>query len=175
MLREGFEAALVIAILYAYLRRTGRSELLGPMWAGVAAAALVSIGAGVLIHVTVDGLTGEARLYAFAVISLFAVAVLTWMIFWMRGHAWRLSKDLRSEMDEAITRRDHVRIGVVVAAFVAVLREGLEASLFLVAVATGSSGVQVLVGGLVGLAVAMVAGWMVVVGGRWLSIAPSFT
>lgn len=175
MLREGFEAALVIAILYAYLRRTGRSDLLPPMWTGVAAAAVVSVGAGVLIHVTVDGLTGDARLLAFAGISLFAVIVLTWMIFWMRSHAWRLSKDLKADMDEAITRRDNVRLGVVLAAFVAVLREGLEASLFLVAVATGGSGTQVMVGALLGLAIAMVAGWLVVVGGRRMPMRQFFT
>ena len=175
MLREGFEAALVIAILYAYLRRTGRGDLLPPMWVGVAAAVVVSIGAGVAIHLTVDGLTGDARMLAFAAISLFAVVVLTWMIFWMRSHASHLSKDLREEMGAVITRRDNVRVGVVIAAFVAVLREGLEASLFLVAVATGSSGTRVLIGGLLGLAIALVAGWLVVVGGRRMPMRQFFT
>lgn len=175
MLREGFEAALVIAILFAYLRRTGRADLLPPMWVGVGAAAAISIGAGVVIHLSVDGLTGDARMYAFAAISLFAVVVLTWMIFWMRAHASSLSKDLRSGMDQAIERHDNVRFGVVVAAFLAVLREGLEASLFLVAAATDGDGTQVLVGGLLGLAVAMVAGWLVVVGGRRMPMRQFFT
>lgn len=175
MLREGFEAALVIAILFAYLRKTGRADLLPPMWAGVGAAAALSIAAGVVIHLSVDGLTGEPRLYAFAAISLFAVVVLTWMIFWMRSHASSLSRELRSGMDEAIDTHDNVRFGVVVAAFLAVLREGLEASLFLVAAATSGGGAQVLVGGLLGLAVAMVAGWLVVVGGRRMPMRQFFT
>ena len=175
MLREGFEAALVIAILFAYLRRTGRADLLPPMWAGVAGAAAISVAAGVIIHVTVDGLTGDARLLAFAAISLFAVVVLTWMIFWMRSHASHLSTDLRGDLDEAMSRRGNVRLGVVLAAFVAVLREGLEASLFLVAVATGENGTQVLIGGLAGLAIALVAGWLVVVGGRRMPMKQFFT
>lgn len=175
MLREGFEAALVIAILFVYLRRTARADLLGPMWAGVGAAAVISVAAGVVIHVTVNGLTGTARLLAFAAISLFAVVVLTWMIFWMRSHAWRLSKDLRSDIDHAVTRRDNVRFGVMLAAFFAVLREGLESSLFLVAVATGESGVRVLIGGVLGLAIALVAGWLVVLGGHRMPMRQFFT
>lgn len=175
MLREGFEAALVIAILYAYLRKTERFDLLVPMWAGVAAATAISIGAGIALHLTVDGLTGDSRLWAFAGIALFAVAVLTWMIFWMRSHATSMSRELRSGMDEAMSRRDNVRVGVVAAAFLAVLREGLEAALFLVAAATGENGSRVLVGGLLGLAVALVAGWVVVVGGRRMPMKQFFT
>ncbi len=175
MLREGFEAALVIAILYAYLRKTGRGDLLVPMWAGVATAAAISVGAGIVLHLTVDGLTGDARLWAFAGIALFAVAVLTWMIFWMRSHARSMSRELRSGMDDAMSRRDNVRLGVVAAAFLAVLREGLEAALFLVAAATDDDGSRVLVGGLLGLAVALVAGWVVVVGGKRMPMKQFFT
>jgi len=175
MLREGFEAALVIAILYAYLRKTGRGDLLVPMWAGVATAGALSIGAGIVLHLTVDGLGGNARLWAFAGIAVFAVAVLTWMIFWMRSHAASMSRELRSDMDQAMTRRDNVRLGVIAAAFLAVLREGLEAALFLVAAATGDDGSRVLVGGLLGLAVALVAGWVVVVGGRRMPMKQFFT
>lgn len=175
MLREGFEAALVIAILYAYLRKTQRGDLLAPMWAGVVTAAAISIGAGIVLHLTVDGLTGVARLWAFAGIAVFAVAVLTWMIFWMRAHSASMSRELRSGMDDAMARRDNVRLGVVAAAFLAVLREGLEAALFLVAAATDDDGSRVLVGGLLGLAVAMAAGWLVVVGGRRMPMKQFFT
>ena len=59
MLREGFEAALVVAIVYAYIRRIGRPDLVGPMWQGVAGAAALSVGAGVVIHLTVENLVGR--------------------------------------------------------------------------------------------------------------------
>ena len=56
MLREGFEAALVVAIVYAYIRRIGRRDLVAPMWQGMAAAAAGSVAAGVVVHLTVENL-----------------------------------------------------------------------------------------------------------------------
>jgi Iron permease FTR1 family len=93
MLREGFEAALVVAIVYAYIRRIG--GLVAPMWQGMAAAAALSVAAGVVVHLTVENLQGELRLLAFAAVSLLAVVVLTWMIFWMRRQAHKIKGELR--------------------------------------------------------------------------------
>ena len=59
MQREGFEAALVVAIVYAYIRRIGRRDLVAPMWRGMAAAAALSVGAGIAVHLTVENLTGQ--------------------------------------------------------------------------------------------------------------------
>jgi high-affinity iron transporter len=58
MLREGFEAALVVAIVYAYIRRIGRRDLVAPMWQGMAAAAALSVAVGVVVHLTVENLQG---------------------------------------------------------------------------------------------------------------------
>jgi high-affinity Fe2+/Pb2+ permease len=77
MLREGFEAALVVAIVYAYIRRIGRPDLVGPMWQGMAATAALSVAVGVVIHLTVENLTGRPRLLAFAAVSMLAVVVLS--------------------------------------------------------------------------------------------------
>lgn len=177
MLREGFEAALVVAILFAYLQRSGRRHLLPALWAGVGAAVVVSVGAGIVIHSVAGSLEGKARSVTFAVICFTAVVVLTWMIFWMRQHARSISGELKSTMETAIeaSHGDRVGLAVAVAAFVAVAREGLEASLFLVAVATDSSGTRVFVGGLIGLAVAGGAGWLVVVGGKRLPLKQFFS
>ena len=62
MLREGFEAALVVAIVFAYLRKLERLDLARPVWAGVAAAAAISVVIGVIVHVTIGELEGAARL-----------------------------------------------------------------------------------------------------------------
>jgi high-affinity iron transporter len=175
MLREGFEAALVVAIVYAYILRIGRRDLVGPMWRGVLGAAALSVAAGVGIHVTVAGLEGRARLLAFAAVSLLAVCVLTWMIFWMRRQAWRIKGDLQRSVDEAVERGGNVRLAVMAVAFLAVAREGLEAALFLIAAATAERGVDVLVGGLAGLAVAGGLGWLVVLGGKRLPMRQFFT
>src|SRR5918996_5053022 len=100
MLRGGFEAALVVAIVYAYIRRIGRRDLVGPMWLGMAAAAALSIAAGVVVHLTIENLNGEPRLLAFAAVSLLAVAVLTWMIFWMRRQAQLIRGELQHGVDQ---------------------------------------------------------------------------
>ena len=175
MLREGFEAALVVAIVYAYIRRIDRPELAVPMWQGVAAAAALSVGVGIVVHLTVESLEGNARLLAFAAVSMLAVVVLTWMIFWMRSQAHRIKGELQGSVDQAIAAGGDVRLAVMTVAFLAVAREGLEAALFLIAAATTEDGWAVLVGGLLGLAGASVLGFLVVLGGRRLPMRQFFT
>jgi high-affinity iron transporter len=175
MLREGFEAALVVAIVYAYIRRIGRRDLVAPMWQGMAAAAALSIAAGVVVHLTVENLRGEPRLLAFAAVSLLAVVVLTWMIFWMRRQAHKIRGELQDGVDQAIAGGGDARLAVMTVAFLAVAREGLEAALFLIAAATTEEGWAVLIGGLIGLALASVLGALVVLGGRRLPMRQFFT
>jgi high-affinity iron transporter len=175
MLREGFEAALVVAIVYAYIRRIGRRDLVAPMWQGMAAAGALSVAAGVGVHLTVENLQGEPRLLAFAVVSLLAVGVLTWMIFWMRRQAHRIEGELEDSVDQAIAGPNDARLAVMTVAFLAVAREGLEAALFLIAAATTEDGWAVLAGGLIGLAAASVLGALVVLGGRRLPMRQFFT
>src|SRR4029453_11126090 len=174
MLREGFEAALVVAIIYAYIRKIDRPDLLRPMWYGVGAAAALSGVVGIVIHLSVDWLEGAARLPAFAAISLFAVVVLTWMIFWMRRHARAIRGELHHSIDVAMSKGRAIWWAVTLAAFFAAAREGLEASLFLIAAATTDSGAKVFVGGLIGLAIASIAGSLVVLGGKRLPMAQFF-
>jgi len=175
MLREGFEAALVVAIVYSYIRRIDRPDLVAPMWQGMAAAAALSVGVGIVVHLTIENLTGRARLLAFAAVSLLAVVVLTWMIFWMRRQAHLIKGELQHSVDLAIAGRADVRLAVMTVAFLAVAREGLEAALFLIAAATTEDGWAVLVGGLIGLALASLAGYLVVLGGRRLPMRQFFT
>jgi high-affinity iron transporter len=173
MVREGFEAALVVAILYAYLRRTGRDDLLAPPWAGVASAFAAAVAIGLGLRLAVMSLEGDPRLEAFAAIMLLAAAVLTWMIFWMRRQARALRGDLEATMGTAIGAPD-VKLAVIGAAFLAVLREGVEAALFLLAIATERPGGPTLAGALIGVAIAGVLGWMVVVGGRRMPMRQFF-
>ena len=175
MLREGFEAALVVAIVYAYIRRINRPDLAGPMWQGIAAAAALSIGVGIVVHLTIENLTGQPRLLAFAAVSLLAVVVLTWMIFWMRRQAHLIKGELQDSVDQAVASRGDVRLAVMMVAFLAVAREGLEAALFLIAAATTEDGWAILIGGLIGLAAASALGALVVLGGRRLPMRQFFT
>lgn len=174
MIREGFEAALVVAIVYAYLRRIERTDLTGALWLGVGAAAALSFVAGIGIHVTIGSLDGDARLRAFAAVSFFAVCVLTWMIFWMRRQARKIKGELEHSVDAAISHGGNVKLAITLVAFFAVAREGLESALFLIAAATEEHGMDVLIGAVAGLAIAAVLGYLIVLGGRRMPMRAFF-
>jgi high-affinity iron transporter len=173
MIREGFEAALIVAIVFAYLRRLGRLDLSRAVWMGVGIAALASIAVGVVVHLTVGSLEGAARFRAFAAISVIAVVVLTWMIFWMRRQSRAIKGTLEHRVDDAL-HSSHVRRALMAVAMLAVLREGIEAALFMIAAATQSDGWDVLVGAIIGLGIATALGLLVYVGGRTMPMAAFF-
>jgi high-affinity iron transporter len=136
-LREGLEASLVVSILVAFLVKSGRRERLGQVWAGVGAAVALSVGFGaVLSFVAQDLLTYQQQELFDAIASILAVIFVTWMIFWMRRFARALSADLRGRLEHAIGLGG---FAVVVMAFLAVAREGLETALLFYAAAQGAS------------------------------------
>lgn len=162
-LREGFEAALVVAIVLAAVHRGSRPDMARWVWAGTAAALLVSAAAGLVLHLTVEDLTGVPRLRTFALICLAAAGLLTWMVFWMRRHARGLRAELEGRVEDAVA---HSALALAGVAFVAVAREGLETALFLVSSTGASSPSDVLIGGLAGLVVAVALGVAVYHGSR---------
>ena len=155
-LREGLEASLVVGILVAYLVQTGRRDRLGAIWAGVGAAIGLSFGVGALLTFTSAELDSRAQEAFGGVLSVVAVALVTWMIFWMRRTARSMKRDLHGRLDRALA----MGTGALVAtAFVAVAREGLETALFVwSAVQSAGDGGTPLVGVALGLAVAAVLG-----------------
>lgn len=173
MVREGFEAALIVALVFAYLRRIDRLDMAKATWAGIAAAVGVSVAVGLVVHLTVGSLAGDARLHAFAAISLVAAGVLTWMVFWMRRQSRAIKGELEHRVDDAL-HSGNVGRAVAAVAFFAVLREGIEAALFLIAAATESSGGEVVLGAVIGLAIAVALGLMVFFGGRRLPMRAFF-
>jgi high-affinity iron transporter len=174
MVREGFEAALVVAIVFAYLRKLGRLDLARAVWAGVAVAVAISFGVGIVVRLTVGELEGAARMRAFAAIALAAAAVLTWMIFWMRRQSRLIKGDLEHKVDAAL-RSENIGFALAGVALVAVVREGIEAALFLLAAGADESGVSVIAGALVGLAIASVLAYLVYWGGRKMPMKAFFT
>ncbi len=154
-LREGFEASLVVAIVLAFVKRQA-PEQAKAVWAGTLAAIVAATAAGLVLHVTVDGLEYPARQRAFAAICLAAAGLLTWMIFWMRRHARALKGELESKAGEALVAGSAFTLAMV--AFAAVAREGLETALFLLSVTSGADGGELVIGTLLGLAVATVLG-----------------
>jgi high-affinity iron transporter len=172
-LREGLEAALVVSILIAFLVKSGRKERLGQVWLGVGAAILLSIAFGfVLTYVAEDLLSFQQKELFEAVTSILAVAFVTWMIFWMRRFSRQLAKDLRGRLEEAIGLGS---FAVVVMAFLAVAREGLETALLFYAAAQGattSSGP--LIGISLGALTAVVLGWFIYAGAIRINLTTFF-
>ena len=126
-LREGLEAALIVGILVAYILKTDRRHLLVPLWSGVAAAIVGSIGLGLILSKTSEELTERAEKLFVGTTSFLAVALVTWMVFWMKRTARTLKADLHGKVDLALRTGPLALAG---AAFFAVIREGLETALF---------------------------------------------
>jgi high-affinity iron transporter len=172
-LREGLEISLVLAIMLAYLAKTGRSNLFRPVAIGSAAAVGLCIVAGIIFHVVVGEFTGKPEQAIEGSIAIVAAAVLTWMIFWMRKHARSMAGTLHQSLDTA-AGKSAMAVGFV--GFAAVAREGFETVLFLLGAETGtSSGAAVVVGGLIGLAVSSVLGVLVYRSGSRINLRKFFT
>jgi len=173
-LREGVEAALIIAIICAYLAKTGNRREFPKVFAGAGSAILLSAVLGLILFIQVGGFE-EPYEQIFEAITLFAAAaVVTWMLFWMRRQARSVKGELQAAVDRALAKGS---VGALVGmAFVAVIREGLETSLFLVGQANSAdqNAVWVLVGALIGLAIAAVLGVGFYQGSRRLNLATFF-
>jgi high-affinity iron transporter len=172
-LREGLEAALVVGILVAYLVKSGRRDLLPQLWFGIGVAVAISLGFGALLTFGPQGLTFEAQEAIGGTLSIVAVGLITWMIFWMGKTARFLKANLHAKLDQAV---DAGPWAVAVIALLAVGREGLETALFLWAGAqtTGAS-TQPLLGAVLGLAVAVALGWLVYRGALRLNLRVFFS
>ena len=173
-LREGVEAALIVAIICAYLARTGNRRHLPIVLAGAAGAIGLSAILGFILFQTVGGLQEPYEQIFEAATLLLAAAVVTWMLFWMRRQARSVKGDLHAAVDRALDQNSVVALAAL--AFVAVIREGLETSLFLVGQANSAQqgAIFVLVGALIGLAVAAVLGVGFYQGSRRLNLATFF-
>lgn len=171
-LREGFEAALIVAILASYLVRTGNGHAMRHVWQGVAAAIGLTVVLGVFL-VLIDENLSETVEPAFAgLTSIAAVALITWMVFWMASRAKGISAHLKGEVDKALATS---AVAVAMVAFVAVVREGAETALFLWAgINAAGSTAAPLVGALLGLATAVVLGVVVYRGAVRLNMAKLF-
>ena len=176
-LREGLEATLVVVILVAYLVKSDRRELLGRVWAGVVIAVAVSLGFGALLTFGPRGLSFEAQETIGGVLSIVAVGFVTWMVMWMARSARSLSGHLKGRVDAAASAGG---ASLVIVAMLAVGREGLETALFLwaatqAAAGTDGSTAAPLLGAALGLATAVVLGYLFYKGAVRINLAKFFT
>jgi high-affinity iron transporter len=173
-LREGVEAALIVAIICAYLVRTAHRRQFGRVFAGAGSAIALSILFGVILSWTVGELPSPFEQLFEAGTLIAAAAVVTWMLFWMRRQARNVKGELQAAVDRALDQGPVAALSVL--AFVAVIREGLETSLFLVGQARSAEdgAIWVLLGALIGLSVAALLGVGFYHGSRRINLATFF-
>lgn len=169
MLREGLEAALIVGILLAYVARRQGGRESRWIWAGTASAAVLSVAAGIVIFNTIGSLDERSEEIAEGVVAFIAAGLLTWMIFWMGSQARYMRASLENRVDLAFASGSVAALAAI--AFFAVLREGLESALFMISTTVGSdaNGFQLL-GGALGLAVAVGLGYLIYRGGTRIDI-----
>jgi high-affinity iron transporter len=171
-LREGLEAALIVGIVLGVLRRLGHADRSRTVWAGVLVAVVVSVAAGLLFNRLGVAFEGRAEEMFEGVVMLLAAGVLTWMIFWMQRQGRQIQAELESDVRRATAGGSAWALFGL--AFVAVVREGIETVLFLTAAAFSAIPAQTLVGGALGLIIALVLGWFVFAAGKRLDVRAFF-
>jgi high-affinity iron transporter len=175
LLREGLEAALIVGIVCAYLVKLGRRDGLRPVMLGVLAALALSAVIGLIVTITVGRLpiTVQESLEGFA--GLIAVAVLTWMLFWMRRQGRAMKGELEHGVDSALAQGTVTALAGL--AFVAVARESLETVLFLFALGAQTSDliISTVIGAVLGLAVAIAIGYAIFAAGIRIDLRRFFT
>ena len=168
MLREGLEIALVVAIILAYLKRLERKDDFKPVWAGAAVGVGAAVLAGALVFIAVGDLHGTAEPITEGVIAFSAAAVLSWMIFWMARQARFIKGSLEAKVDRALEVGSFLSLATI--AFVAVVREGMEAALFMLSSTVGQSDLQAAIGGGAGLLIAAGIGYLVYAGSKRINL-----
>jgi len=171
-LREGLEATLIVGIIAAFLRRN--RVPLAPMWFGVGVAVVLSIAVGFGLQIVEQALPQAQQEGMEAIIGIVAVVFVTGMIVWMRTHARTLTTELEASATEALGRGTAWALAGM--AFLAVLKEGFETAVFLLATfqASSDTGLAAL-GAVIGIAGAVVVGYGIYTGGVRLNLSKFFT
>src|SRR6185437_14459835 len=170
-LREGLEAALIVGIVAAFLRNNGKS--LAAMWVGVALAVMLSITVGVGLDIVEKTLPQARQEGMESVIGAIAIFFVTSMIVWMNTHAAGMKKELEAEAAEALSQGSAYALAGM--AFLAVLKEGFETSVFLLATfSAAQSALLAATGAVVGLLMAVGIGWGIYAGGVRINLSRFF-
>jgi high-affinity iron transporter len=177
-LREGIEAALIVSIILAYLKQLGATDRSRLVWWGTGLAVALSVLVGTAVFAAGAEFEGTTEQVFEGLVTLAAVCVLTWMIFWMRRQGARIRTELQEKVDTALVTGGLALAGL---AFFAVLREGVETALFLFAAARGTAveGAEVapvaqLTGAALGLTLAVILGALLYRGGIRMNLRAFF-
>lgn len=172
-LREGLEAALIVGIIAAFLGQQGRKDALRQVWTGTAAAVAICIGVAIALQVISSDLPQRQQEGLETVVGALAICMVTYMVVFMRKHARSMKKDLQGAAASALAQGSSRAL--VMMAFLAVLREGFETAVFLLATfhASGDASTSWL-GAVLGIVLAAAIGYGIYKGGVKLNMARFF-
>ena len=172
-LREGLEASLIVGILIAYVVKISRRDVISKICAGVIVAIVVSLGVGALLTFGLTTLPPNVEPLIAGTMSILATGLVTWMIFWMARTARNLRGNLHSDIEKNLSGAGW---GLVLLAFLAVGREGIETAVFIWAAAQVTQDTTLpLVGALLGLGISVTLGYLIYRGMVRLNLAKFFT
>ncbi|SIR77885.1 iron uptake transporter permease EfeU [Williamsia sterculiae] len=172
-LREGLEAALIVGIIAAFLRKQGRRDALVWMWIGVVVAVAICVAVAIGLEIFAKDLPQREQEALETVIGVVAVAMVTYMIVWMRTHAAGLKREIESAAQGAVHNGSALALASM--AFLAVLREGLETAVFLIAAFNASNNpAPATFGALLGIGIAVALGYGIYRGGVRINLARFF-
>ena len=174
MLREGIEAALIVGIVAGYLKQTGRSRFMPAVWAGVGLAMAICLVMGIAMNAAEAEFPQKQQELFEGIVALVAVGVLTSMVFWMKKAARSIKAEIHGSVEAALARRSGGAMALVLMAFLAVGREGLESVFFLLATFQQDIGWGPPVGALLGVLSAVGFGAAVTYGGYRLDLRRFF-
>jgi high-affinity iron transporter len=175
-LREGFEAALILGLIYTYLDKIGARRDFRYVTVGALLGVLASVLLGVMVTVLSGPLVDLGPDLIGAVVLFAASGMLTWHGWWMQRYARAIRGDLERRIDAAQAQHQLWVVGVI--AFTGVFREGAETVLFLwgllTQVGTTTRSSLLALGGLLGVLGAVVLGLLIFHGARQLSLRRFF-
>ena len=172
-LREGLEAALIVSIVAAFLKRQGQRQALRYVWLGVAIAVVLCTAAGIALQLLDEQLPQQGQEQLETIIGVGAVLIVSLMIFWMRRNAAGLRGEIERSAAAALATGSVA--GLVAMAFFAVLREGLETAVFLLAAFQASGNpLTAGLGAVLGILTAVVIGAGLYRGGIRINLARFF-
>ncbi|ACS86907.1 MULTISPECIES: iron uptake transporter permease EfeU [Musicola] len=174
MFREGLEAALIVSLIASYLKRTQREQWLGAVWVGVALAVTLCLALGLFINATTGEFPQKQQELFEGIVAVLAVAILTYMVFWMRRVSRSVKLHLEGAIDQALGASKRQGWALVAMVFFAVAREGLESVFFLLAAFQQDVGAAAPFGAVLGLLCAIIVGAMIYWGGVKLHLAKFF-
>lgn len=172
-LREGLEAALIVSIVAAFLKKNGRSDALKLVWIGVATAVAICLAGGILLQRFEASLPQRQQEMLECLVAVAAVIMVSYMILWMKSHSRGLKGSLESSAGGALASGS--AMALVVMAFLAVFREGFETAVFLLAAFQSSvSPTAAVLGAVLGVAIAVLLGILLYRGAVKLDLSRFF-